>query len=156
MDVDAWTRKLVADHPELEKCVMQLEVFFHGRFGDLYPDIDEHNHWHENVLERMKNDKELFLMEELEPLCHLYEKEHLAAIEVYEKAKSEGAKKKVLKQLEDEVNKWYVLRAPREGIVIRKDDDPIAEAWKLKTNAHRFGVEAKQHDSGEVDIEEMA
>ena len=47
------------------------------------------------------------------------------------------------------------MRAPREGIVIRKDDDPIAEAFKLKTAAH-YNREAKQHDDGEVDIEETA
>jgi hypothetical protein len=34
-----------------------------------YPDLDEANHWHENVLARMKADRTNFLMEEDEPLC---------------------------------------------------------------------------------------
>jgi hypothetical protein len=35
---------------------------------DLYPDINTEEHWHENVLERLKNDKN-FYMEEKEPMC---------------------------------------------------------------------------------------
>ena len=68
-DVDKWTRDLVAAHPELEEKTMFLTVLYHGRFGDLYPDLDESQHWHENVLARMKADRENFLMEEDEPLC---------------------------------------------------------------------------------------
>lgn len=116
-DVDKWTRDLVAAHPELEDKTMFLTILYHGRFGDLYPDLDESNHWHENVLARMKADRENFLMEEDEPLC----------------------KNKV----------------PREGIVIRIDDDKIVRAWKLKTLRH-YGKEAEQHDKGEVDMEETA
>lgn len=43
-------------------------------------------------------------------------------------------------------------KVPREGIVIRKCNDPIAEAWKLKCDKFRFR-EAKQVDDGEIDIE---
>lgn len=68
-EVDKWTRDLVAAHPELEDKTMFLTIVYHGRFGDLYPDLDESQHWHENVLARMKADKEHFLMEEDEPLC---------------------------------------------------------------------------------------
>lgn len=67
--VDEWTRNIVAEHPELAEKVMFLTILYSGRFGDLYPDIDEHNHWHENVLARMKADRDKFLMEEDEPLC---------------------------------------------------------------------------------------
>ena len=45
------------------------------------------------------------------------------------------------------------MRAPREGLVIRIDDDKFARAWKLKTDAH-YHIEAAQHDAGEVDMEE--
>ena len=48
---------------------MFLTILYHGRFGDLYPDLDESQHWHENVLARMKADRKDFLMEEDEPLC---------------------------------------------------------------------------------------
>lgn len=68
-DVDKWTRNLVAEHPELEDKTMFLTILYHGRFGDLYPDLDESHHWHENVLARMKADRKNFLMEEDEPLC---------------------------------------------------------------------------------------
>ena len=68
-DVDKWTRDLVAAHPELEEKTMFLTILYHGRFGDLYPDLDETKHWHENVLARMKADRKNFLMEEDEPLC---------------------------------------------------------------------------------------
>lgn len=66
-----------------------------------------------------------------------------------------NAPKKEIKSLTKEYEKWQSMRAPREGIVIRKNDDPIAEAFKLKTAAH-YNREAKQHDDGEVDIEETA
>ena len=67
--VDKWTRDLVAAHPELAEKTMFLTVLYHGRFGDLYPDLDESQHWHANVLARMKADRTNFLMEEDEPLC---------------------------------------------------------------------------------------
>ena len=68
-DVDAWTRELVKTHPELEPKVLNLNIVYHGRLGDMYPDIDESNHWHENFLARLKSDKEWLLMEQDEPMC---------------------------------------------------------------------------------------
>lgn len=116
-DVDKWTRDLVAANPELEKKVMFLTIAYHGPMGELYSDLDITNHWHENLLARMKVDTEHFGMELDEPLC----------------------KNKV----------------PREGIVVRIDDDKFARAWKLKTLRH-YGKEAEQHDKGDTDIEETA
>ena len=46
------------------------------------------------------------------------------------------------------------FRAPREGIVIRIDDDIMPRAWKLKTNAH-YEKERQMHDDGVSDIEEQ-
>ena len=46
-------------------------------------------------------------------------------------------------------------KVPREGIVIRVEDDLFPRAWKLKTLRH-YGKEAEQHDRGEVDIEEVS
>lgn len=43
-------------------------------------------------------------------------------------------------------------KVPAEGIVIRKDDDEMAEAWKLKCNKF-YEREAKEVDSGEVSVE---
>ena len=45
-----------------------------------------------------------------------------------------------------------IKKMPREGIVLRKDGDPVAEAFKLKTNAFLL-LESKAIDKGEVDIE---
>ncbi len=46
-------------------------------------------------------------------------------------------------------------KVPREGVVVRIVGDNFARAWKLKSLRH-FDREAKQHDNGEVDMEEMA
>lgn len=46
-------------------------------------------------------------------------------------------------------------KVPREGVVIRIKNDKFARAWKLKSKRH-YGIEAEQHDSGEVDMEETA
>lgn len=43
-------------------------------------------------------------------------------------------------------------KVPREGIVLRINDDTIAEAWKLKADAF-MSREANMIDEGEVDIE---
>ena len=43
-------------------------------------------------------------------------------------------------------------KVPREGFVLRKANDPVSEAWKLKTDKFKFR-EAKLVDTGEVDIE---
>jgi hypothetical protein len=68
-EVDEWTRNLVTENPHLADNIMFLNIVYSGRLMDLYPDIDIAQHWHENVLARMKTDKERFLMEEDEPMC---------------------------------------------------------------------------------------
>lgn len=98
-------------------CLMPLNILYHGPLKDMYDDLDVENHFHENLLERMKNDKEWLLMEKNEPMC----------------------KNKV----------------PREGVVIRIDDDICPRAWKLKSKAH-YNLEALAHDNDEVDIEEIS
>lgn len=61
-----------------------------------------------------------------------------------------------------EDSKWLLMekdeplcknKVPREGIVIRINDDKLARAWKLKSVRH-FELEAKKHDLGETDLEE--
>ena len=46
-------------------------------------------------------------------------------------------------------------KVPREGIVLRIDNDIFARAWKLKSKAH-YNLEAKSHDAGEANIEEIS
>ena len=56
------------------------------------------------------------------------------------------------KFLMEKMEPMCINKVPREGFVIRKANDPIKEAWKLKTTA--FGLrEASQIDKGEVDME---
>lgn len=45
-------------------------------------------------------------------------------------------------------------RVPREGVVIRKCNDNIDEAFKLKSDAH-YEMAKKEHDKGVFDIEEV-
>ena len=93
--------------------IFEHPLLFEGTLQELYPDVDVRNHWHENILENLKNEKK-FYMEKNCPYC----------------------KNKV----------------PFEGVVIRKADDPIAEAFKLKTNKF-FERERGLIDKGEVDSE---
>ena len=97
----------------LGDCIMSFPLLYEGSLMSLYPDVSLTEHWHENVLELLKNEKR-FGMEEMEPFC----------------------KNKV----------------PREGFVLRKANDPVSEAWKLKTDAFKIR-EAKLVDAGEVDGE---
>lgn len=150
-EVDEWTHLLVKNHPELSSHILFLNILYHGKLGDLYPDIKIDENWHKNLLERMKKDKTNFLMEEKEPMCHLYEKEALEA----KKALENNTDKKIAKLLKERYETLENKRAPREGIVIRKDNDIIPRAWKLKTDAH-YHRECIQHDNGETDIEEIS
>lgn len=69
MDVVEWTRNLIIEHHELNGKIRPMEVLYHGKASGLYPDIQMDGHWHENVLEAMKNDREHFGMEGMESLC---------------------------------------------------------------------------------------
>lgn len=154
MDVDKWTHDLVDSHPELTEHIMFLTIFYHGPFKDLYPEISTTEHWHENVLAAMKVDSERFGMELKEPLCHLHEREAIEAKALLEDAINTKKPKMVIKKLKNNYENLEARRAPREGLVIRIDDDPKSEAWKLKTYAH-YHREAIQHDTDEYDIEEF-
>ena len=112
--VIGFTNNLVGNFPEISDRIMPYPLLYKGTLADLYPDLDTANHWHENVLEALKNDTKHFGMEKNEPMC----------------------KNKV----------------PREGICVRIANDPVKECFKLKSLAF-LQKEAKNIDSGEVDIE---
>lgn len=69
LDVEKWTKKLLKEHPELKKNVHPIKILYRGTLANLYPEISVTEHWHENVLEALKNDKIHFGMEENEPFC---------------------------------------------------------------------------------------
>ena len=121
LEVKQFTEELIekinaSGREDIAKRLHPIDIFYHGRLGDLYPDIQTDTHWHENLLERMKNDKDTFGMEMNEPMCR--------------------------------------NAVPREGIVLRIQDDPVNEAFKLKCLKF-LGKEAQEIDKGIVSDEEM-
>ena len=72
-DVLNWTKALIewmkANGDENWERIHPIDLLYHGTLGDLYPELDITNHWHENLLEKLRYDKEHFGMEENEPLC---------------------------------------------------------------------------------------
>lgn len=114
LDVYKWTVDVLFKHPELRDKITPISVLYHGRLGNLYPELDQSEHWNQELLNRLETDKETFGMELNEPMCK--------------------------------------TKVPREGVVIRIENDTKAEAFKLKTLAFKMR-EAKQVDSGEVDME---
>lgn len=68
-EVYDWTKNLITIHPELINKIHPITIFYMGRLADLYPDLLLTDHWHENLLERMRNDTEHFGMEKNEPMC---------------------------------------------------------------------------------------
>jgi hypothetical protein len=68
-DVYQWTINTLNEHPELKGKIKPITILYHGRLGDLYPDLDTEHHWQESLLERLESDKQRFGMELLEPMC---------------------------------------------------------------------------------------
>lgn len=67
-DVYDWTVKLIDRMKDAYdnnwKRIHPIDILYHGTLSDLYPEIDEDNHWNENVFDKLKNDKEHFGMED--------------------------------------------------------------------------------------------
>ena len=67
-----WTNKLIERMKEAGdenyKRIHPIDLLYHGTLEDLYPDLDTENHWHEDVLEKLKSETK-FDMELDEPLC---------------------------------------------------------------------------------------
>jgi hypothetical protein len=120
MDVLDWTKRLIAymkaDGSIYADRIRPIDVLYHGKLRDLYPEIPVDENWSKNVLEAMKADKEHFGMEMDEPFCK--------------------------------------SKLPREGIVLRFDDDPVSEAFKLKCLKFLF-KESEANDKGETCDAEM-
>lgn len=67
--VKKWTENLVKNNPEFVNEIKPITIFYEGTLVDLYPNLRVDEHWHEEVLYQMKQDKEHFGMEENEPMC---------------------------------------------------------------------------------------
>lgn len=68
-EVKDWTEKLIKEHPEIADRIHVIDLLYHGTLADLYPTLSVTEHWNENVLEELRNDKKHFGMEKDEPLC---------------------------------------------------------------------------------------
>lgn len=68
-EVKEWTEKLIKEHPEIADRIHVIDLLYHGTLTDLYPTLSLTEHWNENVLEELRNDKKHFGMEKDEPLC---------------------------------------------------------------------------------------
>ena len=72
-DVHEWTLGLIDrmknDENDNYRKIHPIDILYHGEFDKLYPDMPVSDLWHENVLAKMKDDKEHFGMEQNEPLC---------------------------------------------------------------------------------------
>ena len=68
-----WTVKLIErmkdNNDENYKRIQPLVILYEGTFGELYPEVDISQHWHENILKLLDSDKNNFGANELEPLC---------------------------------------------------------------------------------------
>lgn len=67
-EVYNWTLKLINEHSELNSVIKPIRLLYSGTLSELYPEISLQNHWHENVLQALKQDKS-FYMEMNEPIC---------------------------------------------------------------------------------------
>ena len=68
-DVYDWTIDLITKHPELKEKTLPINILYHGRLGDMYPELDTETHWHKNLINAIRNDRKWLLMEEDEPMC---------------------------------------------------------------------------------------
>lgn len=68
-DIVRWTNKLLQEHEELKGKVRPMTILYHGTLSDLYPNVPLDEHWHENILNEMKNDTGRLGLEKPEPLC---------------------------------------------------------------------------------------
>ena len=69
LEVEKWTKELLKSNKELKEFIRVIPVVYHGTLASLYPDVSLEQHWQENILAKMKEDKEHFGMEENEPFC---------------------------------------------------------------------------------------
>lgn len=68
-EVKQFTLDLMEKYPEIADRIHPIDILYHGTLSNLYADIPVDEHWHENVLQAMKQDRQLLGMEEREPLC---------------------------------------------------------------------------------------
>lgn len=123
-------------------------------------EIDEVIQWTEDLIHSLPEDQKRFI----KPITRVFHGRlsEIAVFGVPDGGSREEALEKWRAELYEVLSKSFGLekdepmcknKVPREGIVIRKVEDCIPRAFKLKSNAH-YALAKKAHDSGEADIEE--
>ena len=80
--------------------MIPVTEYFYGKASDLYPDLNPNEHWNENFMQRLANDK-AFHMEEDSPTCD-NKVPHEGIVIKIENMKSEAFKLKCFKFLDKE------------------------------------------------------
>lgn len=127
LDVVKWTNELLKTYPELTDWIKPLPILYHGKLMDMYPEIE--------------------LQDYQTPEGGFDQNKYTSAVL---KAMKED-KIRLGMELNEPLCKNKV---PREGIVLRIDNDPVLEAFKLKTDKF-FNLEASNIDKGIIDSEMM-
>lgn len=122
--------------------------------------VSDVREWTEMVIEKLRNEGNYDLAAKIHPIDIVY---HGTLRDLYPEIPVDGDwGKNIVHALANESrflmeqNEPMCRNAvPREGLVLRKMNDPLKEAFKLKTMKFR-NKEAKAIDDGEVDIEMQA
>lgn len=101
-EVIGWTRQLQLKDVDKAKNWVIMPLVYHGRLKNLYRDIPVDENWHQNLLARMKKDKNILGMELDEPLCNERVPREGVVIRIDNDAKAEGFKLKCAKFLNKE------------------------------------------------------
>lgn len=180
-EVNEWTKAFVAEHPELAKRVVILDMLYAGTMRDLYPEIDKSEvfqHYltprvakedateeekqaieeHNNRLAADKADFEQWLAANPGKDVYDYIDQCGSNYNAYVRAwhNSVLAALKVEKRFHMEENEPMCKnKVPREGFVLRIANDPSSEAFKLKCDKF-FDLERKNYDNPDtVDAEAL-
>lgn len=92
---------------KISDVLMRMNMRYIGRVDEMYSDLTIDEHWHANLLERLKNDKEVLGMELDEPMCK-------------NKVPREGV---VLRLLNDKYARAWKLKAKRHFLLEAEQHD---------------------------------
>lgn len=176
-EIHAWTRRVMNAYPELIKHLHPIDLLYMGSLQDLYQELIESAEFKRRISLRPEPESEDEDAKSRRLKFNESLSEELACLNKY----IEGGKHTIFDYLNEEAEFGdIILRAwqeclllemksdkrfgiegleplcnnkvYREGIVIRKHNDEIKEAFKLKSSNFRM-AEAKKIDAGEVDAE---
>lgn len=157
-EVIDWTNNLRSmcehTHSGLAEKIMPMILLYHGKAGDMY------NNLYQKVAislteEQYKQEVEDYKQSETYDgqLPEYLESDTKWVINKWRTAWLETMKKDGKLLLMEKREPLCKNKVPREGVVIRKCQDPKSEAFKLKSAAH-WKIELMEQDNGEINIEQ--